>query len=85
MNISSSTREAAVPDAENTDFLFRLTAIYNQKVFLRQQSNKGNFRQNIRKNVLMVQSISPWRTHPKETLEVSLLLESFKTGLENTL
>lgn len=63
MNISSSTREVAVLDAKNAEFLFHLTVTYNQNVFLRQQNNKGNFRWNIRKNVLMVRCTSLWHIH----------------------
>lgn len=66
MNVSSSVWEMPVLDAKNADFLFCLTVIYNQNVFLRQQNNRGDFRQNIRKEGLMVECTGEWHIHPRE-------------------
>lgn len=72
MNIISSIWDMPVLDAKNADFLFCLTVTYNQNVFLRQQNNRGNFRENIRKEVIMVGSAGLWLIHPREMVEGSL-------------
>lgn len=73
MNISSSTREVAVLDAKNADFVFYLTVTYIQNVSLRQKKIKQILGRILGKNFLTVRSATQKHIHPSEMTEGSLI------------